>query len=183
MDAVIKGRVERSFGAFSDQGDYITHDTYVGHAYRLAQSSGQDPSSAKVTDLVQELELMWSQFAGMADTDNDGRISRDDYLVFAEGMTAMLRSVGPDDEWPLDPFIHRLFDLIDADADGSITKDEYAIWLSSMGLAADTDIDAAFAGFDKNHDTKLSWDEFSQCSRQFWTDTDPDGPGARWMGP
>ncbi|HVF13372.1 MAG TPA: hypothetical protein VM942_02165 [Acidimicrobiales bacterium] len=84
----------------------------------------------------------------MADTDNDGRISRDDYLVFSEGITGMLASVGPDEGGPssrastaVRPHRRRLR--------RQLTQDEYAAWLSAIGLDADTDIDAAFAGFDK----------------------------------
>lgn len=183
METITRERVERSFVAFSDRGEFITHDTYVGQAYNLARSSGQELDSPKVTRMVDELERLWVQFATAADTDNDGKIDQDDYMVFAEGMTAMLSAVGPEEEWPLDPYIRTLFDVIDADSDGSITRDEYANWLSSMGLDADTDIDGAFAALDDNGDGKLSWEEFSECSRQYWTSPDPNVPGTRWMGP
>jgi len=52
-----------------------------------------------------------------------------------------------------------------------------------MGLAADTDVEGAFANVDADGNGTLSWEEFSACSRNYWLTDDPSIPGARWMGP
>ncbi len=179
----ITARYERAFDAFSDQGDEITFESYTGQGKRLAALRGEDPDSPAVVRLTEQLESMWGQFAPMADADNDGRIDRDDFSTFAVAMSATLAAIPPDEDWPLNPYVRLLYELIDADSDGCITKAEYADWLESYGLASDTDIDAAFASFDLDGNGTLSWEEFSKSSRAYWTTSDPDIPGARWMGP
>ena len=176
-------RCERAFDAFSNKTDYITFESYTGQGKRLAEVRGDDPGSPAVARLTAELEKMWAQFGPMADTNQDGRVDRGEWVPYMEGMSAMLASLDPDVEWPLEPYIRLLFDVIDADSDGRITQTEYADWLESHGLASDTDIEGAFASLDLDGNGTLSLQEFSQCGRNYWTTSDPALPGARWMGP
>ena len=183
VDTVTRERLDRAFRAFSQHGDYITFDTYTGQAQALAKASGKDSDSPAVKDLTDQLRAMWDRFSDLTDVDDEGRIDRDAWNVLSEKLFDKVMAVGPDDEWPLDPYIRGLFRVIDADDDGRITKDEYGAWLTSLGLADDTDLDSAFAGFDENGNGTLSWEEFSTCSRQYWTQTDSSLPGSRWLGP
>lgn len=131
-----------------------------------------------------ELRTAWDMIVRATDIDGDGRVSRDEFYAAGAWLSEVLSKY--DDakgEWPLASWIETLFVLIDADADGRITQHEYADWLQALRLADDTDIDAAFAGLDKNHDGTLSRDEFAECSRQFWTVFDTTVPGHRWIGP
>ncbi|MEA2827278.1 MAG: hypothetical protein QOG43_1717 [Actinomycetota bacterium] len=176
-------RYERAFIAFSNRGEYITSESYIGQGKRLADLRGDDPGSPAVVRLTAELERMWTQFGAMADTNQDGRVDREEWIPYIEATSAALASLGPDVEWPLEPYIRVLFDVIDADSDGRITQTEYADWLASHGLASDTDIEGAFASLDLDGNGTLSLKEFSQCGRNFWTTSDPTLPGARWMGP
>jgi Ca2+-binding EF-hand superfamily protein len=180
---VTKDRLDRAFRGFSQHGDYITRDTYTGQGRALAEARGTDPEAPAVRDLTDQLEAMWDRFTELTDLDDEGRIDRNAWTAISERLFDSLMAVGPDDEWPLDPYIRGLFRVIDADGDGRITKEEYGAWLASLGLADDTDLDSAFAGFDENGNGSLSWEEFSTCSRQYWTQTDPSLPGSRWLGP
>ena len=56
------------------------------------------------------------------------------------------------------------------------------VTVASLGLAADTDIAGAFANLD-HRDGTLSWQEFSVCGRNYWTDPDPDLPRRPVDGP
>jgi hypothetical protein len=175
--------LDRAFRAYAKNGDFITFDSYIGQARALAEASGENPDSPAVKDLTDQLRALWDRFSELTDLDDEGRIDRNAWATLSEKLVARLMAVGPDEEWPLDPYIRGLFQVIDGDDDGRITKDEYGAWLASLGLAEDTDLDSAFAGFDENGNGTLSWEEFSQCSRQYWTETDPSLPGSRWLGP
>jgi Ca2+-binding EF-hand superfamily protein len=184
VNDIQKARYDRCFNAYVGSDGYLSEESFTAHTKTLAELRHQDVDSPAIRALVSELHGWWEQISAAADTDGDGRISRDEWYAFAEVLTENLRQVteaGRD--WPLEPWIRFLYGVIDANGDGLISKQEYADWLAALGLAADTDIDAAFAGFDKNQDGSLSWEEFAECSRQFWMTFDPSVPGHRWIGP
>ena len=102
----------------------------------------------------------------VADSDHDGRVSRDEWGAFCVGITDIVRqTAAAGGEYPLNPWIRALYGLVDADGDGRITQQEYADWLSVLGLAESTDIPAAFAGFDTDENGSLSWEEFAKGQR------------------
>jgi hypothetical protein len=137
VNEIQQARHDRVFDAYVGADGYLTEASFTAHTRTLAELRQEPADSPAITSLVDELRGWWSQISVAADTDQDGRI----------------------------------------------TQDEYADWLTAIGLAADTDIATAFAGFDKNHDGVLAWEEFVECSRQFWMTFDPDVPGHRWIGP
>jgi Ca2+-binding EF-hand superfamily protein len=53
----------------------------------------------------------------------------------------------------------------------------------ALGLADDTDIDSAYAGFDTNQDGTLSMEEFVNLYHQYWSAFDASVAGHRWIGP
>lgn len=183
MEPLQRSRYERVFDGYVDEEGFFTRASLSGSARTLAKVRGQDPDSPEVVELSEELGRLWDSLAASADTDQDGRVSRDEWCTVAETLTTMLQAAPPDAEWPMDPWIKLLYRVIDADGDGSITQQEYADWLTALGLAADTDIDKTFAILDTDGDGGLSWEEFSEYSRQYWTDFDPSLPGHHWIGP
>lgn len=184
MNEIQQARYDRCFDAYVDGAGYLTEASFTAHTGVLAAPRGLPADSTEAIALVDELHTWWRQIAAAADSDNDGRVSRDEWHAFAQTLTGMLRDIAEaGGDWPLEPWIRSVYGLIDANGDGRITKDEYTNWLTALGLAADTDIDAAFAGFDKDDDGSLSWEEFAECSRQFWMTFDPTVPGHRWLGP
>ncbi len=168
----------------SPEGD-LTWDSFSAHIDTLAAQRGMAADSPEVGTLREGLRAYWDQLSGMADTDHDGRVSRDEWRAFCTGMTEVVRqAAAAGGEFPLTPWIRALYALIDADGDGRITQEEYGNWLAVLGLAADTDVAAAFAGFDTDENGTLSWEEFASASQQYWSDFENlDLPGARWIGP
>lgn len=184
MNDVQKARYDRFFSAYEDTGGNITRESILAHAERLAEVRREDASSPAVEALRNELLVSWNVMAEVGDMDGDGAISREEFYAAGERLSGFLAQFdGPAKDGPLGAWIESLFGVIDADGDGRITKAEYADWLTALGLADDTDVDAAFAGFDKNQDGTLSREEFAECGHQFWTIFDANVPGARWIGP
>jgi Ca2+-binding EF-hand superfamily protein len=184
MDSIQEARYDRAFDAYADSEGYMTLESFTAHTTALATMRRQTPDTPAIAALFDELRATWEQMAAAFDVDNDGRISRDEWHTIAGSITEMLRNAtDAGAPWPFEPWVKVLYGVIDADGDGYITQEEYTDWLAVLGLAADTDIDAAFAGFDKNKDGHLSWEEFVECSRQFWMTFDTTVPGHRWIGP
>lgn len=184
MDDVQLARYDRVFDGYAAPDGYLTRDCFTHHTKVLAEIRGQAPDSPAVQALEAELGNTWGQLAALADTDNDGRVSRDEWREAARAITgAMQAATDANGPRPFEDWVRVLYRVIDGDGDGRITEQEYADWLSALGLAADTDIGSAFAGFDKNADGYLSVEEFSDVYHQYWSDFDPTTPAHRWLGP
>lgn len=184
MDDIQLARYDRVFDGYALGDDYLSRDSFTRHTRTLARLRGKNPESPSISAFDEELGNVWDQVAAIADTDHDGRVSRDEWREAAKAVTASLRAAADAGaEWPFEDWIGLLYRVIDGDGDGHITKQEYADWLEALGLAANTDLDGAFAGFDKNSDGNLSMAEFSDIYHTYWTDFDPNTPAHRWIGP
>ena len=185
MDDVAKARYDRVFDAYQGPDGDLTWESFSAHIGDLATLRDEDADSSAVTTLREGLRAWWDQLSAVADTDRDGRVSRDEWAAFCRGITDIVRqTAAAGGEYPLNPWIRALYGLIDADGDGRITQEEYADWLEVLHLADDTDIASAFAGFDTDENGTLSWEEFAKASEQYWSDFENLSlPGARWIGP
>ena len=185
MDDVQQARYDRVFDAYQGPEGDLTWESFSAHIGALATLRGQAPDSEAVVTMREGLRVLWDQLLMAADSDHDGRVSRAEWRGFCVGITEVVRqTAAAGGEYPLTSWIRALYALIDADGDGRITQEEYANWLSVLGLADDTDIPAAFAGFDTDANGTLSWEEFATASQQYWSDfEDMSLPGARWIGP
>jgi len=183
-DPIQLARLNRLFDMYDANHDgYMTLEDFSDHAYKLAALRGNAIDSPSTLGLVNSIQAWWGQLS-QADTDHDGRISREEMVNWAVAAQAGFRqAVEAGAPWPLDPWIEALYQVIDADGDNHITVEEYGNWLRAAGIAHDTNIEAAFQGFDKNRDGYLSRDEFREVSRQWWMIFDTNVPGARWIGP
>lgn len=185
MDDVQRARYDRVFQAYESAEGDLTWESFSAHIDTLAGQRGLAADSAEVTTLREGLRAYWGQLSAMADTDHDGRVTREEWRAFCSAMTDVVRqTAATGGEFPLTPWIQALYALIDADGDGRITQEEYGNWLAVLRLAADTDVPTAFAGFDTDANGTLSWEEFARASEQYWSNfDDPTLPGARWIGP
>ena len=183
MDQLQQARYDRVFDAYAEEG-YLTRNGFENSTRVLAEIQGRSADEPAIAAFRNELGSIWDGLAAIADLDNDGKITREEWRTAAEGITTSLReSQQGGAPFPFDHWVELLYGAIDADGDGNITKEEYSEWLKALGLADDTDIDSAFAGFDTNQDGTLSRDEFLNLYHQFWSEFDPSVPGHRWIGP
>jgi Ca2+-binding EF-hand superfamily protein len=182
LNDIQSARMRRMFQAYdANHDEFLTLEDFTTHAYTLSAARGDavDPAG-----LIATLTGFWSALADAADTDRDGRVSSDEFMAFAGRITADLQQAADAGApWPLAGWIDSLYQIIDADGDGRIDAQEYARWIGALGLAGDTDTDAAFRGFDKNADGYLSREEFALANQQFWLSHDASAPGHRLIGP
>ena len=183
-NSIQQARLNRLFDMYDPSRDnFMTLEDFTDHAYKLAALHGQSSDSPQAGALVDNLKAWWEQMKSV-DTDGDGRISRAEFIAWSEGTTAALRQAADTGApWPLDPWIEALYQTIDADGDNRITLEEYRNWLTAAGIAHDTNVEAAFKGFDKNQDGYLSREEFSNVNRQWWLEFDENLPGAKLLRP
>lgn len=182
---VQKVRMMRAFRSYDHNNDgVVTLDDFTQHATKLVTLRGLAQGSPASKALLASLHGHWQRLAAMVDSDGDGRITPDEWMVFAIDMVHRLQAaVDAGAPWPLNAWIDSLYGVIDADGDGCITLQEYRDWCEALGIAGEMDVEGAFRGFDKQSPDRLTRDEFVRISCQFWLDPDPNTPGDRWVGP
>jgi hypothetical protein len=85
MTEVQQARFDRLFNAFDcDRDGFLTLENFLDHAHKLAAMRGTTGSPAAQA-LLADLEEWWRQLAGVADTNGDGRVSRDEFLRLGHG--------------------------------------------------------------------------------------------------
>jgi juvenile hormone diol kinase len=182
---VQRARIRRLFRVYDANRDgVLTQEDFTLHAHRLAGLRGLTEGSQAFRTLRDTLVEYWGNLERAADANRDGRVTQEEWIAFASGMLGALQQASDHGmEWPLNGWIDALYGIMDADGDGRITLREYRDWCESLGIAGEMDVEEAFRGFDKASPDHLSRDEFVAISRQFWLNSDPTTPGARWVGP
>src|SRR5580765_3725992 len=131
MDEIQLARYDRVFDAYAAPEEYLSRESFSRHTRALAKIRGHAPDSPAIAALDEELGNVWNQLAAVADTDHDGRVSRDEWREAALAITASLRQALEENvPWPFEDWIEVLYRVIDGDGDGRITQQEYTDWLS-----------------------------------------------------
>lgn len=184
-EEVYKQRFDRLFNAYdADRDGFLTKENFMDHAHKLAAIRGQAADNPKLVKLLEFLEEWWGQLCDNADTNNDGRISREEWHEWANKVAAAMKvAMAGGSSWPFNDYCKCTYDMIDADGDGQITLKEYTEWCMALGIAEDMDVEGVFLGFDRNLDGFLSLEEFTKVTQQFWLNPNENVPGHRWVGP
>ena len=120
----------------------------------------------------------WENLAGSADVDEDGGVTREEFLRWADvflsdrdGVAAYARGD-----------VQLLFDAMDGDGDGKITVDEYRTYLEVCGADA-SGADAFFAHADLNEDGRITRAEMTHAMEEFLLSQNPEAGGNFLFGP
>lgn len=120
----------------------------------------------------------WEQLATFADTNNDQKVSPDEYIAY---LTALL-----DDperyEREILGSVRKSFKFMDVDGDGSIDLSEYKRLYASLGLDESIAEDV-FAKLTLGSDGRISESEYLNLIDQFFKSQNPDDPGNQFFGP
>ncbi len=158
----------------SDGDGFIEEHDYSIATGRLAGLSGFAAGSAEYEQIHRSMMAGW-QLLRTFDTDGDGRVSIEECLG---GFEALYADPEHNQRLLVEPN-KGIFDLIDVDRDGRISVDEHRAWLQAMNVSED-EIAIAFEHLDPNEHGYLSREEFVELHHQFFTDENPDVPGA-WL--
>ncbi|HVF13305.1 MAG TPA: EF-hand domain-containing protein [Acidimicrobiales bacterium] len=158
----------------SDGDGFVEKEDYSIATGRLAGLSGFAPGSPEYDQIHQAMMAGWDLLRTF-DNDGDGRVSIEECLG---GFEAMFADPERFQQLLVEPN-KGIFDLIDVDRDGRISVDEHRAWLEAMNTS-EAEIAVAFAHLDPNEDGYLSREEFVELHRQFFTEDDPEIPGA-WL--
>lgn len=114
----------------------------------------------------------WQGLCHGADVDEDGRVSRDEFLRYADAYLAdrdAVRAYARGD-------VQLLFDAMDTDGDGVITVDEYRGYLEVCGVETEA-ADTFFGHADLDRDGRITRAEMSHAMEEFLVSEDPRAGG------
>lgn len=118
----------------------------------------------------------WDDLKGVADADNNGEVTLDEWYVFFDGLISDTNKI----EQFLQAAATKLIPNLDADGDGKITPEDYKEFIFSFNKLGKSDAETAFKKLDTNGDGFMTYDELKNHVRDFYLSTDENTPG-NWL--
>lgn len=118
----------------------------------------------------------WEGLLQATDTNNDGKISLEEWFVFHD---QQLQAEVPYWKAGEKTSVQFLFELIDLNSNGEIGADEYALFLQAYNVK-NASANEIFAKLDLNGDGHISLSEFITLCDQFYTSDDAQSQG-NWL--
>jgi dienelactone hydrolase/Ca2+-binding EF-hand superfamily protein len=162
------------FDLLDATGDgYLRRDDYEVFALRLVQSFGHPPRSVAAMAVRSAYRALWRALAAESDTDQDGRVTKAEFLVWAG------RATHTAFEHTLRPLAIAVLALVDTNGTGVVERDEFLTLMARCGLP-DNDAGALFERLDTDHRGTVEVSEIVRATREFCLDPTPDKPG-HWL--
>ena len=153
---------------YIDAADYARVGQGFGTATGSAPGTG-DNEKWRATHLG-----FWEQMRQAADTDHDGRVSREEFVAYHEAFPAMRETVAD--------VAQTVLRLADRDGDGKISLAEYSALSRAYGVDAPA-ANEAFGHLDRDGDGFIDTNELLQNIQEFFYGDDPNAPGNWLVGP
>lgn len=155
-----------------DYSGTVTIEDFDAMAQRILAEFDLSPDSPKGGELVAGSRHFFEALAEMADTNTDGAITEEEWVVAAE--TKMLNN--PEGfAGAVKPFSAAVIGIADVSGDGKVDHDEWARMLRAMGANPAAATQWADK-LDKNGDGAISTDEIMQSAVAFYTTDKSEDP-------
>ncbi|MGW0769985.1 EF-hand domain-containing protein [Streptomyces sp. NPDC002676] len=168
-DSFTHGKSENMFGLFdTDHNGLITQEDFRQRADAIIQQFPQaDPQKAQA--VRRQYDGWWQELADAADSDHDGRITRDEFAAVLDGATVkdVVGTIGRE---------VAEFALADSDDDGYINQQEIVPLLKAYGLKPNQ-AGTVMEILDKDHDGRISSQEYASMQRECYVSGDHKAPG------
>lgn len=160
-----------------DNDGEIEREDFEGIAAAIAEGVGLAADSPHRERLLDGYLGWWEQIRSQADTDQDGRVTRDEYVTAVD--QGMLE----------DPnYLERVaaagdavFDAADTDGDGQLAEAEMAGFYVAAGVSAEI-ASGAFQQLDSDGDGKIGRDELHAGVIGVFASKGPEEVGANMLG-
>ncbi len=153
-------------------------------AERLTKIRGWGPNSEKTTAYIAGIKQMAVRLIQIADENNDGVISLEEYIKYWVGMVTAFRTANEQVMTMLRAIALDTGNMLDENNDGKVTWEEYDQFVRSFRKDMYFDTKATFAILDLNKDGVIGIpEEIVQISNDFLLSDDPTVPGNWVFGP
>jgi juvenile hormone diol kinase len=154
---------------------FVTKEDFEIKAKNVAKLFNIAVDSTDYSNIHAHVMADWNHLQQEADTNNDGKISLDEWLkhgytrISGDMYDTVKKEAGV------------IFTLFDTNGDGVINKDEYATLLKVWGVT-DNEVDFACSKIGLDNDNGLSKEQFIGLLEQFHKSDDPTSPGNYFFG-
>ncbi len=172
-------KLARMFSVYDlDHDGAIRRSDYTHRVEAIARLRGWTHHSPEYERNLRFALMEWEALCESADIDEDGQVSRDEFLRYAE--------IFLDDRDAVRSFARGdaqlLFDAMDVDGDNRITAEEYRAYLDVCGVDPSA-ADAFFAYADLDLDGMMTRVEMSHAVEEYLLSENPDAAGNFLFGP
>ncbi|MGW8375536.1 EF-hand domain-containing protein [Streptomyces sp. ODS28] len=159
------------FASFDQDGNgYISREDFTVAAAAVRSEFGVTARSEQGQATLLGAEAFWQGMAGIADSDGDQRITREEFVGSA---VKRLRD-SPDRFGEIArPFLRSVVAVADSDGDGMVSPQEAERALRAMGVAEEQ-CGAAARALDADGDGKIGEDDIVSAFAAYFTTPEPD---------
>lgn len=169
-------KLSNVFKAFDQNGNgYLEAEDFQIIVQALASEFGVQ-NSPRHFALATAYNALWGELLRHSDTNQDGRISLDEFI--ANGQQAIADSSRIN---VVDYLGSSVFEVVDANGDGYVDREEFAR-LQRAFRATGEGASETFDAIDADGDGRMSHSEFLQGVRDYFTSPHYDKPGSWFFG-
>lgn len=162
----------------ADSDGFLTERDHEVMGRRSAAGIGLAPGDPAETSLEDAYRELW-QRALRPYADENGQLDQ-------AGFIAAMHALAADRQLAEESLMHltsAYVDVADRDYDNLLSRDEYYAFVNGHTPSLDDEeIDRAFVALDADGDGAVSREEVAAAVWDFWTGTDPQGPGSHFLG-
>lgn len=158
----------------ADDNGLIEPADFEWRADRLAEAL--DVTGPEARDrLRRRVLLWWEHLSTLADANDDGRITREEWRMYWErfkvavSMGSNRRSIEK-----LKRVARHTFRAIDRTDSGRVTEEEFSNWLAAWDIE---EHDTVFHRLDRDDTGVLTERDLTEATKEFYLSNDPDAPG------
>jgi len=162
-----------------DKSGALERKDYAAVGERMAAERGWAPGSPEYVYLNQKLMEDWEEAQRFADTNNDNKISLDEWLVFCDHFIndeAMYQVT-------VTNIAGAIIEAVDGDGDGRIVPAEWATVFRVYGWQDETTALETFRLLDRDGDGLVTKEELLATLDDFFMSDDPNEPSNFMFGP
>ena len=163
-----------------DDNGLIEPEDFRVRADRLAEAFEVTRREER-EQLRQRVMQWWRHLSTLADANDDGRVTREEWQKYWERFKAAVSFGGTARSIDnLEQVARQTFRAIDRSENGRVTEEEFANWLSAWDIE---EHELVFRRLDRDDEGYLTEEDLTTATREFYLSNDPAAPGNVLYGP